>query len=60
MSPDGVRLPVETAVAGRPPFTNAYEHGWWEGVEPVTVWLEFHVLLFEPGATLQVRDLRLG
>jgi len=60
VSPAGIRLAVDSDVAGRPLFVNAYEHGWWDGVEPVSVWLEFHVLLFEPGAILQIRDLRLG
>lgn len=42
--------------AGKP-FDNAYQHGWHEGSEVVTVYLEFDVLSMTSGATLEVRDL---
>lgn len=53
-TPEGIWLAVESKLADRPPFFNIYEHGWWPGVEPVRVVMQFEVVLFDPGATLDV------
>ncbi len=39
------------------PFQNYYEHGWRHGVERVEAVLVFHVLWFEKGAVLDIRDV---
>ncbi len=54
---DGVRLEVRSKDPTRPPFDNAYEHGWYPGAEDVKVHLVLNVTSFTPGAQLQVRDL---
>lgn len=39
------------------PFQNYYDHGWRPGVERVEAVLVFHVLWFEEGAVLAIRDV---
>jgi len=65
--PAGVRfssrelsLEVRSLVAGRPPFMNVYEHGWWPGTEAVEVFLVFDVRHVEPGATIEIRNIVVG
>jgi hypothetical protein len=40
-----------------PPFDNYYIRGWHEGTETVDAVLVFEVVSFEPGATLELRDI---
>jgi hypothetical protein len=54
---DGIRLEVRSQDPTRPPFTNAYTHGWYPGTESVEVFLVLDVTSFTPGAQLQIRDL---
>lgn len=39
------------------PFENVYEHGWRDGLERVEAVLVFDVKRFDPGATIEVRDV---
>lgn len=39
------------------PFQNYYDHGWRPGVERAEAVLNFHVLWFEKGAVLAIRDV---
>ena len=39
------------------PFHNVYEHGWRDGLERVEAVLVFDVKRFDPGATVEVRDV---
>jgi hypothetical protein len=39
------------------PFDNVYEHGWRDGLERVEAVLLFDVKRFDPGATVEVRDV---
>jgi len=50
-------LLVVTPVAGGPPLTNVYEHGWREGVEEVVATLTFDVTWFKPGASITAVNL---
>ncbi len=54
---DGIRLEVRSKDPTRPPFDNAYQHGWYPGTEAVEVYLVLDVTSFTPGAQLQIRDL---
>ncbi len=54
---DGIRLEVRSQDPTRPPFDNAYAHGWYPGTEAVEVYLVFDVTSFTAGAQLQLRDL---
>jgi hypothetical protein len=54
---EGVRLEVLPGGPGGDPLWNLYEHGWRKGLERVSVILVFEITSFEPGATLEVRDL---
>ncbi|MEO8470370.1 MAG: hypothetical protein ABI573_11975 [Chloroflexota bacterium] len=53
VSYDGYDL-VIMSLDGGPPFENYYAHGWRPGVEHVRVTLNFTVLLFQPGAVINV------
>lgn len=52
-----VALELRSADPSRPPFTNAYQHGWHVGSEVVNVYLVLDVTTMQPGAMLQVRNL---
>ncbi len=39
------------------PFQNVHEHGWRDGLERVEAVLVFDVKRFDPGATVEVRDV---
>lgn len=65
--PDGVRfsslglqLVVRSLDAGRPAFTNLYEHGWWPGTEEVEVFLVFDVRHVVAGASIVIRNVVVG
>jgi hypothetical protein len=60
LSSAGIRIEVVSQVAGRPPFENLYQHGWWPGAERVDVFLVFEARHVDPGATIEVRDLLVG
>lgn len=60
ISSDGIRIEVVSKVAGRPPFENLYQHGWWPGVERVDVFLVFEARHVDPGAMIEIRDLLVG
>jgi predicted small secreted protein len=52
-----VRMDLESLEADGKPFSNAYEHGWRNGIERVAAYVIFHVDAFEPGAVLPIRDV---
>jgi hypothetical protein len=52
-----VLISLRSRENGRPPFENYYLHGWRPGTEWADVFLTFGIDEFEPGATLQVRNL---
>lgn len=52
-----VSLEIRSTDPSRPPFTNAYQHGWHVGSEVVNVYLVLDVTTVQPGAMLQVRNL---
>jgi hypothetical protein len=54
---DGVWLDIRPIEPGAPPFDNYYQRGWHEGTETVDAVLVFEVVSFEPGATLELRDI---
>lgn len=56
VSSAGYRLLIRS-LDGGPPFDNYYQHGWRPGVERVEVTLSFTVLLFEPGAVVQLEGV---
>jgi hypothetical protein len=58
VSPDGLFLEIRS-LDGGPPFRNAYERGWHPRPETVEAVLRFTIEWFEPGAILQVRDIRV-
>jgi hypothetical protein len=60
VSSSGIQLEIRSLIAGRPAFTNYYEHGWWPGTEEVEVFLAFEARHVEPGATIEIRDLVVG
>jgi hypothetical protein len=60
LSSAGIRLEVRSLVAGRPPFENIYDHGWYPGTEAVEVFLNFEVRHVDPGATIEIRDVVVG
>jgi hypothetical protein len=60
LTSDGIRLEVRPTDPARPPLWNQYVHGWWPGLETIEAVLVFDVRRFEPGATLEVRDVVVG
>jgi hypothetical protein len=54
---DAVWLEVRPVDPNAPPFDNYYMRGWHEGTETVDAVLVFEVVSFEPGATLELRDI---
>jgi hypothetical protein len=54
---DGAWLEVRPVDPNGPPFDNYYMRGWHEGTETVDAVLVFEVVSFEPGATLELRDI---
>lgn len=54
---DAVWLDVRPTDPSAPPFDNYYLRGWHEGTETVEAVLVFEVVSFEPGATLELRDI---
>jgi hypothetical protein len=57
VEPEGIRLEVRSLDPSRPPFENAYAHGWYPGTEDVEAYLVLDVTSFTPGARIEVRDL---
>jgi hypothetical protein len=55
-----VTLELRSVEPDGKPFDNAYRHGWRPGVERVRAVLRFDVLWFRPGATLEIRNLKVG
>jgi hypothetical protein len=53
----GLRLNVTSLDPSRPPFDNAHAHGWYPGVEEVSVALEFTILQADAGAVLSIADV---
>jgi hypothetical protein len=54
---DAVWLDVRPIDPDAPPFDNYYMRGWHKGTETVEVVVVFDVVSFEPGATLELRDI---
>ncbi len=54
---EGIQMVIRSTDPNRPPFDNAYQHGWHPGSEVVNVYLVLDVTSLTPGATLQVRNL---
>jgi hypothetical protein len=54
---DAVWLDVRPIDPDAPPFDNYYVRGWHKGTETVGVVVMFDVVSFEPGATLELRDI---
>ena len=54
---EAVWLDVRPTDPNAPPFDNYYMRGWHEGTETVEAILVFEVVSFEPGATLELRDI---
>jgi len=53
---EGYQLVVKS-LDGGPAFENYYQHGWRPGTERVQVSLEFTVLMFAPGVTVEVSNV---
>ena len=60
LSSEGIRLEIRSLVAGRPGFLNIHDHGWYPGTEAVDVFLVFEARHFDPGATIEVRNVVVG
>ena len=56
VSYDGYQLVVKS-LDGGPPFDNYYQHGWRSGTERVQVSLDFTILMFAPGAVVEVSSV---
>jgi len=52
-----LQLTVTSKDPSRPPFENAYRHGWYPGVEDVSIALEFTILQFDPDAVISIADV---
>lgn len=52
-----LQLTVTSEDPSRPPFENTHQHGWYPGVEDVSVALEFTILQFDPGAVISIADV---
>ncbi len=57
LSEGGLALTITSTDPTRPPFDNAWLHGWYPGTERVTVWLEFTVLQVDPIAVIEIADI---
>jgi hypothetical protein len=57
-APDATpRLELRSLEPDGKPFSNAYEHGWRDGLERIEAVMVFEVKRFDPGATVEVRDV---
>jgi hypothetical protein len=52
-------LTLESMERDAVPFDNYFRHGWRPGIERIRAILSFEVLWFKPGATLQIRNIRV-
>ena len=57
LDPGTVRLELRSTIPGRPPFTNIYERGAFDGPEEVRVFLIFDVAETSDSAVLHVQNV---